>query len=135
MPSAGQILHHTTFKFLDGQTGNKYVIALNDCDNHELCLCIKTTSNNLHYPRTLPGCNSNKCVFLIFQECEQDLPIDTYVQLDHVYEIDFAEDLQNRQVTVKGHLSKECFNNLKKCLRYFRDDIQQNHWRIIYHPK
>ena len=135
MPLAGQILHHKDFEFLDGQKGNKYIIVLNTSDDDKSCLCIKTTSQSRRYPRATPGCNSNKCIFLILKECEQDFQMDTYVQLDYIYSVNVKEQLDNKQVTFKGHLTKECLNNLKRCLRNFRDDIPLNYWQIIYSSK
>jgi hypothetical protein len=132
MPIAGQILHHKDFLFRDGGKGNKYVIVLNTGDNDRPCLVIKTTSKAKHYPYATPGCNSGKCVYLILKECEQDFPIDTYLQLDYIYSVDVQEQLNNNKITFTGHLSTICFNNLKKCLRNFRADIPQKHWQIIY---
>ncbi|OFY46222.1 MAG: hypothetical protein A2Z69_00475 [Bacteroidetes bacterium RBG_13_44_24] len=132
MPLAGQILHHKDFVFRDGEKGNKYIIALNSCDNDKTCLVVKTTKQSRHYPLAYPGCNSSKCIFLILKDCEQDFAIDTYVQLDHIYSVNVEEQLNNKQVTFTGHLTPICFTNLKRCLRNFRDDIPQRYWQIIY---
>lgn len=93
---------------------------------------IKPTSQSKHYPDAMPGCNSCKGVFCICKDCEQDFPKDTYVQTDYIYNINVEEQLRNHQVTFAGHLTPVCFNNLKRCLRNFRDDIPPEYWTIIY---
>jgi hypothetical protein len=135
VPLAGQILHHKDFQFKDGEKGNKYVIVLNTCDNDKMCLVLKTTSQSKHYPYSTPGCNSGKCVFLILKECKQDFIIDTYIQLDYIYDVNVQDQLDNKQVTFTGHIATECFNNLKKCLRNFHEDIPEKYWQIIYSSK
>ena len=135
MAIAGQLLHHKDFTFRDGNKGNKYVIVLNTCDNDKACLVLKTTSQSKHYPNAMPGCNSCMSVFCIYQECEQDFPKDTYVEMDYIYDVNIQEQLNKHQITFAGHLTPECFKNLKSCLRNFRMDISQNYWTIIYYTK
>ena len=132
MPLAGQILHHKDFVFRDGATGNKYLIVLNTCENDQTCLVLKTTSQSKHYPSVTPGCNSCQRVFCIYQECEQDFPKDTYVQMDYIYPVNVEEQLEKHQISFTGHLTPQCFTSLKKCLRNFRDDIPQRYWTVIY---
>ena len=135
MPSAGQILHHKNFVFQDGNTGNKYLIVLNTCDNDKTCLVLKTTSQPKRYPYATPGCNSCQGIFCIYQECEQDFTKDTYVQLDYVYPINVEDKLDMHQVSFTGHLTPQCFTGLKRCLRNFREDIPQKYWAVIYSQK
>ncbi len=132
MPQAGQILRHKQFAFLDGEKGDKLCIVLNTGDNTEACLVLKTTSQKKHYPQALPGCNSSKSIFCIYEECDQGFPKDTYVQLDNVYPIDVDILLENKQVTFVDHLTEVCFKNLKRCLRNFKEDIPKRYWTIIY---
>ena len=133
MPRAGQVLRHKQFTFIDGEKGNKLCIVLNTCANTETCIVLKTTSQSKHYHQTLPGCNSCKGIFCIYEECDQGFPKDTYVQLDNVYPIDDVELLlDDKQVTFVDYLTEVCFKNLKRCLRNFKDDIPQRYWSIIY---
>ena len=135
MANAGQILYHKNFIFKDGKKGDKYVIVLNTCENDKTCLVLKTTSQSKYYSNALPGCNSGKCIFCIYSECEQDFEKETYVQMDYIYSINIEEQLDKQQVTWKGHLTEECFSKVRKCLRNFRDDIPQRYWTIIYSAK
>ena len=135
MPSAGQILFHKNFQFNDREKGKKLVIVLNNCDNDKTCLVLKTTSQPRRYPFAIPGCNSTNCIYFVLRECKQDFDDDTYIQLDYVYPIVVEEDLNKHEVTFSGHLSVACLNNLKKCLRNFREDIPSKYWQIIYSSK
>jgi hypothetical protein len=132
MPKAGQVLYHKSFVFTDGDKSNKLLVVLNTNKNNEACLVVKTTSQPKHYPRALPGCNSGKCIFYILEECEQGFPTDTYVQIDHVYEINVESLLNSKQVTFVDHMTDACFKQLKKCLRNSREDIPLRFWQIIY---
>ncbi|MBA7648665.1 hypothetical protein ES703_56453 [subsurface metagenome] len=134
MPRAGQVLFHKNFIYDNGSTGEKLLIALNTCDNEETCLVLKTTSQPKRYAYAVPGCNSGKGIFCIFEECEQGFPDDTYVQLDSIYPINVELLLNSGQVSFIDHLSEVCFTNLKRCLRNFREDIPQQYWTIIYSP-
>lgn len=135
MPIAGQVLYHRNFIFTDGDTGDKLVIVLNTGENTETSLVLKTTSQSARYSFVTPGCKSNKKVFCIFTDCEQDFPEDTYIQMDNIYPINVEQLLKNKQLSFVNHLSEICFTNLKRCLRNFRNDIPKQYWTTIYSAK
>lgn len=132
MPSAGQKLFCKDFVFSDNSTGEKLLVVLNDCGNKGTCLVLKTTSQEKHYIRSHPGCNSMKKCFYVLMECEQGFDKDTFIQLEHIYPINIEELLDVRQLKFIGRLSDACFKNLKKCLRNFKDDIPVGYWQLIY---
>lgn len=132
MPRAGQILSCRDFVFNDKSTGKKLLIALNTCDNKEICLVLKTTSQNKYYIGSHTGCNSMKKCFCIYAECQQWFDKDTFIQLDQVYPVNVDQLLNSKQITFVDHLSNICFANLKKCLRNFRQDIPSGYWKLIY---
>ena len=134
MPKAGQILLHKDFVFKDKNIGIKLVVVLNTCDNNEICLVLKTTSQSKHYIGAYPGCNSGKKCFCVYEECQQGFPTDTFVQLDYVYPINVEHLLKIKKITFVDHLSDICFANLKKCLRNFKEDIPIGFWSLIYSP-
>lgn len=134
MPRAGQILFCRDFVFTDSSVGNKLLVALNTCDNKEICLVLKTTSQKEFYSGSHSGCNSMKKCFCIYAECQQGFDKDTFVQLDYVYTINVDQLLNIKQITFVDHLSDICFANLKKCLRNFREDIPTGYWTLIYSP-
>ncbi len=135
MPRAGQILFCRDFVFTDSSVGDKLLVALNTCDNKEICLVLKTTKQNKHYSGSHSGCNSIKKCFCIYAKCQQWFDKDTFVQMDNIYPINVEQLLNTKQVSFVDHLSETCFTNLKRCLRNFRDDISQQHWTTIYSPK
>ena len=132
MPIKGQILRHKKFIYSDGTIGEKLVIVLNTCNNNETCLVLKTTSQSKRYPNAIPGCNSSKCIYCIYEECCQGFAKETYVQMDNIYPINIEQLLNDKLVTFIDHLSEVCYTNLKKCLRNFREDIPQQYWNTIY---
>jgi len=134
MPRAGQILFCRDFVFSDKSAGKKLLITLNTCDNKEICLVLKTTSQNKYYTGSHSGCNSIKKCFCIYAECQQGFDKDTFVQLDYIYPINVDQLLNSKQITFVDHLSNICFANLKKCLRNFREDIPTGYWTLIYTP-
>ena len=134
MPRAGQILRDENFVYEDNSIGTKLVIALNTCENTDICLVLKTTSQEKHYTGTHLGCNRWKKCFLIYEECQQGFPEDTFVQLDQIYPINVEQLLNKKQITFIDHLSDICLANLKKCLRNFREDIPLGFWSLIYSP-
>ena len=134
MPQAGQILRCKDFVFDDQSTGEKLLVVLNTCDNTETCLVLKTTSQERYYAGSHVGCNSLKKCFLIYIECQQGFPKNTFIQLEYVYPINITELLDTKQITFIGHISNICFLNLKKCLKNFKEDIPTEFWKLIYKP-
>jgi hypothetical protein len=134
MPEAGQILLHKNFIFEDNTLGIKLVVVLNTCENNEVCLVVKTTSQSKHYARIHPGCNSMRKCFCIYAECQQGFDTETFVQLDQIYPINVDQLLNSKQITFVDHLEKVCFANLKRCLRNYREDIPKAFWALIYSP-
>jgi len=135
VPIAGQVLFHKSFVYANQSVGKKLVIALNTVDNEDMCLVLKTTSQSKYYNGTHPGCNSAKKCFSIYVECEQaGFNKPTFVQLDNIYPIDVAQLLDEKSLSFVGQLSDACFNNLRRCLRKFRDDIPDLFWEMIFVP-
>lgn len=132
MPQTGQILFHKSFVFEDGSKGDKLFIVLNNCGNKEECLVLKTTSQSRRYVGARTGCNADKKIFCIREECNQGFPQDTYVQMDHIIPLIVERLLVDKQITFVDHLDENCFATLKKCLRNYRDDIPVKYWALIY---
>jgi hypothetical protein len=134
MPQTGQILFHRSFVFEDGTKGDKLFIVLNNCDNKEDCLVLKTTSQTRRYAGVKTGCNADKKVFCIRKDCNQGFPTDTWVQMDNIFPLNVEKLLLEKQITFIDHLNEYCISTLKKCLRNYRDDIPVKYWALIYQP-
>jgi hypothetical protein len=134
-PFPGQILSYKDFPFEDGSKRDKLFVALNDAERDSVCLVLKTTSQSKHYKGAAKGCNPQKRVFFVPTGWEQCFRKDTYIQLPQIFEIStdtlLVGDISGK-IHISSSLTPECFKLLKNCLRQFKDDISEQHWKFIY---
>jgi hypothetical protein len=128
----GQILRCKDFEFSDGSTADKLFVVLNTSTPTHPCLVLITTSNPRYYAYAHPGCNNLKRAFCITVDCDQDFNVDTYIKLPLITALDIEDFLSKKQLSFVGHISDICFDNLKKCLRKFKNDIPLQYWAEIY---
>lgn len=135
MPYPGQILFHKDFEFTDSSKKDKILVVLNHTDKDSVCLVLKTTSQSKHYEGVKKGCNPQKKVFFVPISWEQCFKVDTYIQLPEIFEIPcdilLAGDISHK-IYVRSSLPPPCFKLLKDCLRQFREDISERHWKLIF---
>jgi hypothetical protein len=133
MPEARDVLFYKDFEFEDGSKHNKLFIVI--CSEVS-CLVLKTTKNNKLYQGVKDGCNPPKRVFFIPTDKKEFFDIDTYVQLPQLYEITIPELLQgsfSKKISVyKSALSENCLQQIRACLRNFKEDITPEHWDFIF---
>lgn len=135
MPQPGQVLYYEDFRFENGSTGGKLFVILNVADINSPCLVLKTTSQSKRYEGVRKGCNPQKGVFFIPLDWQECFPLDTYIQLPQIIEISTEELLQgtlSKRIRMANSLSDDCFIQLKNCLKQFKEDISQQHWRLIF---
>jgi len=135
MPQPGQILCYKDYEFDDQSRKDKLFVILNDTDKDQLCLALKTTSKSRRYQGVEKGCNPQKKVFFVPTGWEQCFTLDTYIQLPEIFEIAadklLAGDI-SRKIYVSSSLSVECFKLLKNCLKQFKEDVSEQHWKLIF---
>jgi len=137
MPQPGQILCYQDFEFDDHSKKEKLLVILNDADTDAVCLVLKTTSQSRHYKGVVKGCNPEpeKKVFFVPTGWQQCFRVDTYIQLPQIIPITtdklLAGDI-SRKIFISSSLTPECFTLLKNCLKQFRDDISDRHWKLIF---
>jgi len=135
MPYPGQILWYKDFEFEDGSKKDKYLVVLNDLDRDSVCLVLKTTSQSKHYKGVVKGCNPEKKTFFVPTGWEQCFKVDTYIQLPQIIPIPadklLAGDI-SRKIYVSSSLTAQCFELLKNCLKQFKDDISEQHRKLIF---
>lgn len=137
MAKAGDILFHKEWEFDDGSIGRKLLVVLNtppDIDTP--LLVVKTTSNSKQYSGVNTGCNPLKRVYYVLQSDEPCFDCDTYIQLHMIWEITTQELLSGcfaKVITPLGiPVSPRCFQQIKGCLRNFKNDISTKHWKLIF---
>jgi len=138
MPQPGQILCHKNFEFEDHTKKQKLLVVLNDTNTDLLCLVLKTTSQSRHYQGVDRGCNPQKKVFFVPTTWEQCFKVDTYIQLPQIFEIPIDRLLAGEisgKIYVSSSLSVERFKLLKDCLKQFKDDISEQHRKLIFGGK
>jgi len=134
MPGSGDILCDDKFKFTDGSMGKKLFVVLNDAEPPAPWLVVKTTSQSKRYQNVKAGCNADRRVFYITASSHQVFKLDTYIQLDEIFEYtatQFINGTWNKDITSIGRLSAETFSQLKNCLKKLRDDISAKHYNLI----
>lgn len=134
-PQSGQVLFYENFPFEDGSTGDKLFVILYVADINSPCLFLKTTSQPKRYKGCQEGCDPQKRVFFVPLSWRECFPLDTYIQLPQVIEIQAAEIFAgtlSKRMRQKGALSIDCFQRLKNCLKKFKDDISPQHWKLIF---
>jgi len=135
MPQPGQILCYQDFEFDDHSKKEKLLVILNDADTDAVCLVLKTTSQPRRYEGVKKGCNPQKKVFFVPIGWEQCFKVDTYIQLPQIIEIPTEKLLVgdiSGKIRVTSSLTIECFKLLKNCLKQFKEDVSQHHWKLIF---
>ncbi len=137
MPSCGQILYYRDYVFSDNTTGNKLFVVMNDsADLTTPCLVLKTTSQSRRYEGSSKGCNLDKKCFFTTCDWQKCFDSDTYIQLPQIIPIPASELIKEglaNKIDYLGSLTPDCFAQLKGCLRRFKDDIVDSHWKLIFH--
>lgn len=135
MPYPGQILCYKDFPFKDGSKKDKLLVILNDSDRNSVRLVLKTTSQSKYYEGVVKGCNPQKRVFFVPADWEQCFKLDTYIQLPQIFEIPtdrlLVGDISG-QIYISSSLSVQCFKLLKDCIKQFREDISDWHWKLVF---
>jgi len=135
MPQPGQIIYYKDYEFNDQSKKDKLFVVLNDTDKDSVCLALKTTSKSRRYEGVKKGCNPQKKAFFVPTGWEQCFTLDTYIQLPEIFEIAsdklLAGDI-SRRIYVSSSLSVECFKLLKNCLKQFKEDVSEQHWKFIF---
>lgn len=135
MPQLGQILLYVDYVFEDGTKGNKLFIILTEADLDTPSLVLKTTSQSKRYQGAKEGCNPQMKVFFIPTDWGDCFPLDTYVQLPEIIEISTKDLLQgslSKTIRMVSSLSANHYSQLRNCLKYFRKDISEQHWKLIF---
>jgi hypothetical protein len=135
MPQPGDILCHKEFEFEDGTKKTKLLVVLNSADDKTSCLALKTTSQIKRYSGSRQGCNPDQKVFYapaIWQKC---FDADTYIQLPQIFEFSTHDLISGglaKRFYIQKSITSECLARLKNCLKKFKEDISQHHWKMIF---
>jgi len=135
MPQPGEIVLYKNYEFEDGSKGDKLFVFLNVVDINSPCLVLKTTSQSRYYVGVKKGCNPTKKVFFVPTDWESCFKLNTYIQLPQVIEISTQEFMQgaiSHKIRVIDSLSSDCLAKLKDCLKKFKKDISERHWKLIF---
>lgn len=138
MPLPGQILWYKDFEFEDQSKKDKLFVVLNNTEANPTCLVLKTTSQAKRYEGVDKGCNPEKNVFYVPNDWEHCFKVNTFIQLPQIFPVSVDTLLVgeiSRKIFVTGSLSVECWDLLKNCLRRFKDDIAEDHWKMIFRSK
>lgn len=135
----GDIVHIEDFEFSDGSRSNKYAVVLNSANSSDdSILVVKTTSNPARYAGAVDGCNQNMKVFLLPANTRPALPLDTYIQLDYIFEFeqsDFEEGKLKKRIQKADFLPDQNFNAVKNCLKLLKDDIPTRIFELLFSKK
>lgn len=136
MPKPGDILLYKDYVFEDGSQGDKLFVVLNNTDTNSPCLLLKTTSQPKRYQGVKAGCNYTRNVFFVTLTMGQNcFDCDTYIQLPQIIELPIVELLKGglaNKIARICCLSSGCFAQLRNCLRNFREDLSDTHWKLIF---
>lgn len=135
MPQHGEIFCYKDYQFEDGSKNDKLFVILNTVDSNTPCLVLKTTSQSKRYAGVRQGCNSPKRVFFVPTDWERCFKFDTYIQLPQIIEFSIAELLQgglSDRIYRVNSLSSNCFAQLRNCLKQFKKDLSERHWKLIF---
>lgn len=137
MPKPGDILFHKDFTFADGSKGEKLFIILNNVAGNDPYLVLMTTSQSKRYPKVTQGCNPSKKVFFAPIKWQTCFRVDTYIQLPKIEEFTATEVLIGGMKTktievLRSPISDDCLAQLRNCLKQFKEDISENHWKLIF---
>lgn len=130
----GAILFHHSFKFKDGEIGEKLIVVLNNpnLQNDEPYLVCRTTSKEGKRKRK-PACDIDQSTFFI-PEDNASFRSDTWLQLYEIYEIDAQSLLNDRsegQLDFLDQLPQEITRQLMNCLKNM-EDISIEHLVLIF---
>lgn len=134
-PQPGQVLFYKDFQFEDGSKGDKLFVILYVADINSPCLVLKTTSQSKRYAGAKEGCDPQKKVFLVPKDWRECFPLDTYIQLPQIIEIESAEIFAgtlSKRMRLRNAISADCLTKLKNCLKHFKGDISLQHWKLIF---
>ena len=130
----GSILFHHSFKFKDGEKGEKLLVVLNipNLQNNEPYLVCRTTSKEGKRKRR-PACDIDQSTFFI-PEGDASFPSDTWLQLYEIYPINAQSLLNDRndgQLDVLDQLPEEITRQLMNCIKNMVD-ISIEHLVLIF---
>ena len=131
----GDIVHVEGFQFSDRSRGNKFAVVLNSPNPADPILVIKTTSNPARYAGAVEGCNQKLKVFLLRGNTRKALPVDTYIQLDEIFEFeqsDFEEGKHKKKIQKADFLPDQIFHAVKNCLKLLREDIPTRIFDVLF---
>ncbi len=130
----GAVFFHSDFPFHDGEKGRKFFVILNDPQDEEPYLVIKTTSQ-LHNKSYQKGCNERFGGFFIPAGTEKLFAISTLLQLIEIYEFSAEEflkgSMQEKVITSIGNLDSMLIAQIVNCIRKLKDDISEKHFKLI----
>lgn len=135
MPKPGDILCHKEYEFKDGSKKEKLFVVLNMADGNTPCLALMTTSQSKQYPRVNQGCNHTKRCFFVPTKWGNCFTLDTYIQLPRIFEFPVNKLLTGsfaKIVYVSNSISSDCLAQLKNCLKKFKEDLSERHWKLIF---
>jgi len=110
----GTIYHHARLTYHDGIVGKKYLVLLNTPGNNEPYLFVKATSQEKTRPKT-PGCIKGFSLFFV-PAGKAFFPLNTWIQLYDIYEIDPNKVDQKVGMTIEGTLSTKMIDDVVNCL-------------------
>lgn len=130
----GDVYFHAKFPFSDGTFGEKRFVIINEPQQNEPCLVLKSTSQNI--PTALPpGCHHTRRVFFLDCGAPDCFPIPTLIQLAEVFELQPGElvkgHLVEKTVQHKGKLPDLTVSQIINCLRKLKEDISETHFTMI----
>ena len=134
----GDIVHIRDFEFSDGSRANKYAVVLNSANSTHPILVIKTTSNPARYTGAQEGCNEKLKVFLLRGNTRKGLAVDSYIQLDEIFEFEqgeFDEGKSKKEIQKIDFLPDQRFNALKNCLKLLKEDIPARIFELLFSKK
>lgn len=133
MPSKGDIYFSSDFKYLDGETGRKLFIVLNNPSDNEPYIVVKTTSRPPKRPYT-ELCNPDLKIFYIKKD-KEFLNDHTFIQLHEFFpfnKIDFLRQHFNSTLSLENHLSDLRFRQLLNCIKKISDEVPQQYFKLIF---
>ncbi|MBM4433482.1 MAG: hypothetical protein FJ025_05725 [Chloroflexi bacterium] len=134
-PQPGQVLFYKDFQFENGSKGDKLFVILHVAGINAPCLVLKTTSQSKRYAGAKEGCDPQKKVFFIPKNWRECFPLNTYIQLPQIIEIESAEIFAgtlSKRMRLMNAISADCLTKLKNCLKRFKGDISLQHWNLIF---
>lgn len=129
----GRIYFHDKFGFHDGEYGKKFIILINNPQDHDPYLFLKVTSQQKNKP-IVYGCHIRQRVFYIPPGKAFFLK-DSWVQLHEIYAFSPTELIKAGMDKVLAHkdaLSVQMTNEIVNCLlKSCIEDIEPEHLILI----